>query len=412
MVHPKVKESSSIVTILQAALQLNPKQAKLLGELEYEWYRSYQFDVPEFYSSKVATMRSLRRLLPVLEREQIKKWKAILQENRKKKNIYDPAEMERQSYRNLFDALTFLKLRPAQEKQVKQLWQEKDHLGIEECLKHLESTLDASQEVKLKKYWEKQVRLFREGQENHVRFVFDYLILNEEQFQAVVEYHLENYWREWLPLEELQEEARLMQRVLNKEQWGKYKTDWDRRMASAERQMLVEEEGNKFNLRWVQGVYKYTRDVLYPKYQTYRQDFEQYLSSEERMLIGHIREEVKAFNNDRFKKRGGEHSSTVMESNRILSARANLMPSLGSRNTKELEPSLKKMASQHAEALNEYFVKLKEVDRAYREFTASFYEEIGGTYGPNVMVHRDEDERANEVWKMNFLLLDPKAMPK
>lgn len=203
-----------------------------------------------------------------------------------------------------------------------------------------------------------------------------------------------------------------MQRVLNKEQWGKYKTDWDRRMASAERQMLVEEEGNKFNLRWVQGVYKYTRDVLYPKYQTYRQDFEQYLSSEERMLIGHIREEVKAFNNDRFKKRGGEHSSTVMESNRILSARANLMPSLGSRNTKELEPSLKKMASQHAEALNEYFVKLKEVDRAYREFTASFYEEIGGTYGPNVMVHRDEDERANEVWKMNFLLLDPKAMPK
>ena len=214
MAHPNVKEGSSIVTILQPVLQLNSQQLELLEQLEYEWYRSYQFDVPKFHSSKVATMRGLRQFLPVLQREQIRKLKVVLQENRKEHNIYEQADMERRSVERLFQVLKFLKLRPAQEKLVNQLWEDKGYLRIDGCLEQLEPTLDLEQTAALKKYREKQARLFREGQEDHVRLAFEYLGLDEEQFRAVVDYHVKNYWRDWLPLEELKEEAELMRKIL------------------------------------------------------------------------------------------------------------------------------------------------------------------------------------------------------
>ncbi|MBX2873185.1 MAG: hypothetical protein KTR30_13825 [Saprospiraceae bacterium] len=228
MAHPKVKENSSIVTILKPILELNPQQVQLLEQLEYEWYRSYQFDVPKFYSPKVAAIRSIRRLLPVLEKEQIKKLKTVLQENRKEQKIYDQAQMERRSFERLFKSLSFLTLRPEQEALVHRLWEEKGLLRTEKYLEHLEATLDAEQSTAHKKYKEKQDRLFREGQENHVRFAYEHLALEEEQFKEVVEYHMKNYWRDWLPGEELKEEAKFMQTILTVKQWKKYQTDLDR----------------------------------------------------------------------------------------------------------------------------------------------------------------------------------------
>ncbi len=411
MAHPKVKESSSIITILQPALQLDNQQVKLLEQLEYEWYRSYQFDVPKFNSSRAATVRGLRQFLPILQQEQIEKLKVVWQENKKEHNIYDQADMERRSVEHLFDVLKFLKLRPEQEKLVNRLCGEKSHLRIDECLEHLEPTLDAEQEVELNKYREKQNRLFWEGQENQVHLVFEYLALSEEQFQEVVEYHAKNYWRTRLPLEELREDAEFMKKILTEEQWEKYKSDWDRRMVDVKRQMVTDEESNKFNLLWVRGLYEYTKEIVHPKYLTYRQRFEEHLKSEERMFINSAREKAKEYNEERLRKGDRDRSSTEMEASRIWIARANLMPSVGSSKTKELEKGLKKIAIRHALTLNEYLIKLKEVNRAYREFTANFYEEIGGTYGPNVMVHRDEEERAKELWKMNFLLLDPNPTP-
>lgn len=411
MAHPKVKDGSSIVTILQPVLQLNPQQVKLLEQLEYEWYRSYQFDVPKFHSSKVATMQGLRQFLPILQNEQKGKLKGVLQEKKEEQNIYDQADMERRTFKRLIDGLKFLALRPDQEKLIHQIWEEKGYIDKEESLEQLESTLDSEQFIALKQYQKKQARLFREGQENHVRFVFEYLALEEKQFQEVVEYHIKNYWRNWLPAEELKEEAELMRKILNQEQWKKYSADWDKQMASVKKQMVTDEEGNKFNLLWVKGLYEYTRDILLPKYLTYRQGFEQHLRSEERILTDRIREKVKEFNQVRLQKGYGSQSSTLIESNRIWVARANLMPSVGSKGKRELEEDLKKIVVEHAQTLNEYFVKLKETDKAYREFTANFYEEIGGTDGPNVMVHREEEERAAELWKMNFLLVDPNHKP-
>lgn len=411
MAHPNVKESSSIVTILQPVLQLNSQQLELLEQLEYEWYRSYQFDVPKFHSSKVATMRGLRQFLPVLQREQIRKLKVVLQENRKEHNIYDQADMERRSIERLFHVLKFLKLRPAQEKLLNQLWEDKGYLRIDRCLEQLEPTLDLEQAAALKKYREKQARLFREGQENHVQFAFEYLALNEEQFQAVVDYHVKNYWRDGLPLVELKEEAELMRKILTETQWTAYSLSWEKQMNRAKELLEEQEEDNRFTLRWTKGLYAYTRDILYPIYLASRREFEKHLSSEERSLISQVREKVKEFYDGQLQKDNGDHSSTEMETDKIWVARAKLMPSVGTRKTKSLEEDLREIAKQHAQVLYAFYVTLEQADLEYREFTAKFYDEIGGIYGPNVMVYRDEEERARELWDMNFLLVDPTHTP-
>ncbi|MBX2873184.1 MAG: hypothetical protein KTR30_13820 [Saprospiraceae bacterium] len=176
--------------------------------------------------------------------------------------------------------------------------------------------------------------------------------------------------------------------------------------------MKADEKGNKFTLLWVKGLFEYTKDVLHPKYLTSRREFEKHLSSEERSLISYVREKVKEFYKDRLQKDYSDHHSTEMESNRVWVARANLMPSIGPKKTKKLEKDLNRIAVQYSEILNVCYAKLKEADIASREFTANFYEEIGGTYGPNVMVHREEEERAEELWKMNFLLVDPNHKPE
>lgn len=72
-----------------------------------------------------------------------------------------------------------------------------------------------------------------------------------------------------------------------------------------------------------------------------------------------------------------------------------------------LEEALKKISIQHSHLLDKCLNKLAKEDKVYKEFRANLEEELGGMYGPQVMVHRGEEGDAKECWKMNFLLIYP-----
>ena len=182
-------------------------------------------------------------------------------------------------------------------------------------------------------------------------------------------------------------------------------------MNRAKELLEKQEEDNRFTLRWTKGLYEYTRDILHPIYLTSRREFEKHLSPEERGLISQLREKIKEFREEQIQKGSEGHSSAARESNKIWAARTKLMPSVGTRKTKSLEADLREIARPHSPVLHAFYVTLEQADVEYKEFTANFYEEIGGIYGPQVMVHRDEEERARELWEMNFLLLDPTHTP-